>query len=133
MYMHTGIDYINSKVLKELADVAAEPLSLYLKICGCQAKSLVTGKGKHHSHFHEREKDPGNYGQVGIMSVNGKITEHILLDEKLHMSQQCGTAARKSNCILCCIKRKVACRAREGIVPLLLCPCEVPLGYCLQV
>jgi len=52
----------------------------------------------------------------------------VLVNEKLNMTQQCALTAWKANCILGCIPSSVASRAREVILPPLLCSGETPLA-----
>ncbi|KFP50438.1 hypothetical protein N323_10908, partial [Cathartes aura] len=72
-------------------------------------------------------------GDEGIESSPAEKDLGVLVGEKLNMSQQCALAALKASCIPDCIKRSMASRLREVILPLCSALVRPHLEYCVQL
>ena len=72
-----------------------------------------------------------NYFSWFVSSLEEKDLE-VLVDERLSMSQQCVLEAQKVNHMLDYIKRSVANRSKEVILPLHSALIRPHLEYCVQ-
>jgi len=71
-------------------------------------------------------------GDYLLQRSSAKKDPGVPVDNRLAMSQQCALVAKRTNGILVCIKRSVASRSREVILPLCSALGRPHLKYCVQ-
>ncbi|KAK4830132.1 hypothetical protein QYF61_008559, partial [Mycteria americana] len=85
------------------------------------------------AHVNFMKFNKAKLGDEGIENSPVEKYWGIAVDDKLDMSWQCAFAVQKANHILDCIKRSVASRSREVILPLYSALVRTHLEYSVQL
>lgn len=84
---------------------------------------------------HLGRKNVGHTYRMGDSWLGSSTSEKdlgVVIDNKLNMSQQCETAARRANAVLGCIRKSIISKTREVIIPLYSALVRPHLEYCVQ-
>ncbi|PKU45382.1 hypothetical protein llap_4326 [Limosa lapponica baueri] len=118
-YRPVSLTSVPSKIMEQIL------LENLLRHVENKSKVLHVGQGN--------PKHKYSLARKRIESSPAEKDLEVLVHEKINMSQQCTLAAKKASCILGFIKRSVANRSREVILPLYSTLVRPHLEYCVQL
>ena len=85
--------------------------------------------------LHLGRNNPMHQYRLGMDLLESSSVEMdlcVLVDDKVTMSQQCALVARRANGLLGCIRRSMASRSRDVLLPLYSALVGPPVEYCVH-